>query len=83
MSFAVPVYQIPTLEVAGTADRFPVRRIYTIGRNYAAHAAETGLGGGASVPGISLKPADSILTAPIFRAKPRFRTCSAMPSAST
>lgn len=62
MSYAVPVYQIPTLEVAGQTARFPVRRIYTIGRNYAAHATETGLGGGHSVPGISLKPADSILS---------------------
>ena len=62
MSYAVPVYQIPTLDVAGRAERYPVRRIYTIGRNYAAHAAETGLGGGHSVPGISLKPADSILS---------------------
>jgi len=61
MSYAVPVYQIPTLDVAGRAERYPVRRIYTIGRNYAAHATETGLGAGHSVPGISLKPADSIL----------------------
>ena len=39
-----------------------MRRIYTIGRNYAAHAAETGLGGaGGSKPGISLKPADSVI----------------------
>ena len=45
----------------GSDDDFPVRRIYTIGRNYADHAAETGLGAnGGSVPGISLKPADSV-----------------------
>ena len=34
-----PVVAIP---VAGTADLFPVRRIYCIGRNYAAHAIEMG-----------------------------------------
>lgn len=62
MPHVIPVYHVPTLAVAGSAERFPVRRIYTIGRNYAAHAAETGLGAGASVPGISLKPADSILS---------------------
>lgn len=51
----------PAIPVAG-GGLFPVRRIYTVGRNYRAHAAETGLGGGTgSVPGISLKPADSIV----------------------
>lgn len=38
--FPAPVW--PTLPVAGTADRFPVRRIFCVGRNYAAHAAEMG-----------------------------------------
>jgi len=52
----------PELSVVGTHDVFPVRRIYTIGRNYADHAAETDLGSdGGSVPGVSLKPADSVL----------------------
>ncbi len=31
-----------TLSVAGTADRFPVHRVYCVGRNYAAHAVEMG-----------------------------------------
>ncbi|MFP7571571.1 fumarylacetoacetate hydrolase family protein [Marivita sp. S2033] len=31
-----------TLPVAGTEARFPVRRVYCIGRNYAAHAIEMG-----------------------------------------
>lgn len=31
-----------TLPVAGTAARFPVRRVYCIGRNYAAHTVEMG-----------------------------------------
>ena len=51
----------PAIAIQGLDEMFPVRRIYAIGRNYADHAAETGLGGTASVPGISLKPADSIL----------------------
>ena len=51
----------PAIAIQGSDAMFPVRRIYAIGRNYADHAAETGLGGTASVPGISLKPADSIL----------------------
>jgi len=32
----------PSLPIAGAADSFPVRRIFCVGRNYAAHAAEMG-----------------------------------------
>lgn len=61
MDLAVTAPPMTTVAVAGRPDRFPVRRIYTIGRNYAAHASETGLGGATgSKPGISLKPTDSI-----------------------
>lgn len=31
-----------TLSVAGTDERFPVHRVYCVGRNYAAHAVEMG-----------------------------------------
>ncbi len=62
MGYAVAEFAVPTLTVAGTASRYPVRRIYAVGRNYAAHAAETGLGGETGpIPGFSLKPADSIV----------------------
>ena len=62
MSYAIPSVEPATIGVAGSDLRFPVRRIYTIGRNYAAHARETGLGGaGGSKPGVSLKPADSVI----------------------
>ncbi|MCR9113088.1 MAG: fumarylacetoacetate hydrolase family protein, partial [Rhodobacteraceae bacterium] len=33
---------IPALPVEGEAALFPVRRIFCVGRNYAAHAAEMG-----------------------------------------
>lgn len=38
------LFDVPaiTLPVAGTAERFPVRRVYCVGRNYAAHAREFG-----------------------------------------
>jgi len=63
MSSAIPIWGPPGIPIANSDQTFPVRRIYTIGRNYADHAAETGLGGtSGSVPGISLKPADSLLT---------------------
>lgn len=62
MTSVIPLWEPPSIPIANSALTFPVRRIYTIGRNYADHAAETGLGGdGGSVPGISLKPADSLL----------------------
>lgn len=33
---------IPTLPIAGTAELFPIHRIYCVGRNYADHAIEMG-----------------------------------------
>lgn len=39
------VFQIPpqpAVEIAGSAERFPVRRVFCVGRNYAAHAREMG-----------------------------------------
>ncbi|HEY0275153.1 MAG TPA: fumarylacetoacetate hydrolase family protein, partial [Paenirhodobacter sp.] len=38
--FPMPV--VPVVPVKGEAARFPLRRIYCVGRNYAAHAAEMG-----------------------------------------
>jgi fumarylpyruvate hydrolase len=62
MNSEFPLWSPPCIPIANSDKTFPVRRIYTIGRNYADHAAETGLGGASgSAPGISLKPADSIL----------------------
>ena len=34
--------QNPSVAIAGRAERFPVNRIYCVGRNYAAHAKEMG-----------------------------------------
>jgi len=40
--FAIKAPPTVALPVAGTSDLFPVRRVYCIGRNYAAHAIEMG-----------------------------------------
>ena len=40
--FSVPATYIP---IVGSDEMFPVRRIYCIGRNYAAHAREMGSDG--------------------------------------
>lgn len=50
----------PALPVFGTARRFPVHRIYGVGRNYAAHVAEMGIGVPSQMPTFFLKPADAI-----------------------
>lgn len=41
-SFVIDVPKIPALPVAGADALLPVRRVYCIGRNYAAHAVEMG-----------------------------------------
>ncbi len=60
MSFAVPAWDVPSLPVAGGDDRFPVRRIYCIGRNYAAHAREMGADE-REPPFFFMKPCDAIV----------------------
>ena len=40
--FAIPAPPVVTLPIAGSVEMFPVRRVYCIGRNYAAHAIEMG-----------------------------------------
>ena len=40
--FAFPPLPVTALPIAGSARLFPVRRVYCIGRNYAAHAIEMG-----------------------------------------
>lgn len=40
--FVIEPPQQTTLPIEGTSGKFPVRRVYCIGRNYAAHAVEMG-----------------------------------------
>jgi len=47
--------------VEGTAERFPVRRILCVGRNYAAHAREMGKDPDREPPFFFLKPADTVV----------------------
>ena len=41
-AFVIPAPAVPSLPVVGAPRRFPVRRVYCVGRNYAAHAIEMG-----------------------------------------
>jgi 2-keto-4-pentenoate hydratase/2-oxohepta-3-ene-1,7-dioic acid hydratase in catechol pathway len=61
MPFVVPQTFIP---IAGTGEVFPVRRIYCIGRNYAAHAREMGSDPNREPPFFFQKPTDAIQLAP-------------------
>ena len=40
MEYVIAPPETPSLPVAGSEARFPVRRIYCVGRSYAAHARE-------------------------------------------
>ena len=59
--FAFPAAPRPAIEVAGGALQFPVRRIFCVGRNYADHAREMGMGGERALPFFFTKPADAIM----------------------
>ena len=53
----------PSVAVAGTDARFPVRRIFCVGRNYAAHAREMGSDPEREPPFFFAKPGDAVLDA--------------------
>ena len=48
------------LPIAGSSDLFPVRRVYCVGRNYAAHAREMGADPDREPPFFFMKPADAL-----------------------
>jgi len=58
--YAVPAASRPTVAVAGSKLRFPVRRIFCVGRNYPEHSREMGFTGRAP-PFFFSKPADSVM----------------------
>jgi len=60
MAYVIPAPSIPALPVAGTGDLFPVRRVYCVGRNYAAHAREMGADPTREPPFFFMKPADAL-----------------------
>ncbi len=59
MRYAVDAPPTPTLPIQGRDDLFPVRRIWCVGRNYAAHAREMG-DTGREDPFFFAKPADAL-----------------------
>ena len=60
MSYVFTPAPVASVPVVGRAERFPVHRIYCVGRNYEEHAKEMGFTG-REPPFFFLKPADAAL----------------------
>ncbi len=60
-AFVLPPPPVPSVAVAGSAARLPVRRIFCVGRNYAAHAREMGRDPDREPPFFFTKPADALV----------------------
>jgi fumarylpyruvate hydrolase len=60
-AYAIQAWELPSVPVEGDSRRFPVRRIYCVGRNYAAHAREMGFDPDREPPFFFCKPADAIV----------------------
>ena len=58
--FIIDIGPVPSLPIAGSELRFPVGRIYCVGRNYAEHAREMGHDPNREAPFFFMKPASSI-----------------------
>lgn len=61
MQFVFPPQPIPSIAVHGEDARFPVRRIFCVGRNYAAHVREMGKDPERERPFFFTKPADAVV----------------------
>lgn len=61
MSYVIQPESPTTLPVAGSDEKFPVRRVYCVGRNYAAHAREMGFDPDREPPFFFCKPADAVV----------------------
>src|SRR5690349_4135113 len=60
MDYVIKAPAQVSVEVKGTGSRFPVRRIFCVGRNYAAHAREMG-NDDREPPFFFDKPADAVV----------------------
>lgn len=62
MTYCIDPLAIPSLPVHGSEQRFPIRRIFCIGRNYAEHAREMGASVDHGTPMFFCKPADAVVS---------------------
>lgn len=61
MAYVLQLPPVPSVAVVESEDRFPVRRIFCVGRNYAAHAREMGGSPDREPPFFFTKPADAVV----------------------
>ena len=62
MTYAIAAPAQPSLPILGSDQRFPIRRVFCIGRNYAEHAREMGVSVDKSAPMFFCKPADAVVS---------------------
>jgi fumarylpyruvate hydrolase len=60
LDYVISAPEVVSIPVIGQSSRFPVRRIYCVGRNYEDHAKEMGFSG-REAPFFFMKPADAIV----------------------
>jgi len=61
MAYVLQPPPVPSVAVIGSEERFPVRRVFCVGRNYAAHAREMGGSPDREPPFFFTKPADAVV----------------------
>lgn len=63
MKLAIEAPPLHTLTIAGRDERFPVNRVFCVGRNYAAHVREMGKNPDREPPFFFMKPANAVVDA--------------------
>jgi len=58
--YVIDAPDVVSMEIDGSDDRFPVRRVYCLGRNYRAHAIESGDNPDETPPFFFIKPRDAV-----------------------
>lgn len=67
MTYVVEPQAVTALSINGSTDTFPVRRVYCVGRNYAAHAREMGFDPDREPPFFFCKPADAVISVAYYQ----------------
>jgi len=65
MKLAIAAPALHTLAIQGRDERFPVNRVFCVGRNYAAHAREMGKDPDREPPFFFMKPANAVVDAAV------------------
>ncbi len=62
LAWAIAPAPVPSAQVSGSDARFPIRRVFCLGRNYALHVKEMGGDPKAEAPLFFTKPADAVVS---------------------